>query len=97
MLIRCTNENKKWEFLQVFKNLEFLQDHKSVQIWATPDCITKERDERKKLIKTLKEQKQNGETNLTIHNNKIVIKAFENSMDEPFCGTAQSFWVNLFD
>ena len=97
LLIKCTNENKKWEFLRASKNLKFCQDHKSVQIWATPDHTTKEKDERKKLIKTLKERKQNGETNLTICNNKIVIKASENSMDEPFHGTAQSFWPNLFD
>ena len=54
LLIKCTNKNKKWEFLQASKNLKFCQDQKSVQIWATPDCTTKERDERKKL-KTLKE------------------------------------------
>ena len=96
-MLKCTNENKKWEFLRASKNLKFHQDHKSVQIWATPDHTTKERDERKKLIKALKERKQNGETNLTICNNKIVIKAFENSMNELFCKIAQSFWANLFD
>ena len=57
---------------------------------------TKEKDERK-FIKTFWKQKQNGETNLTILNNKIVIKVSKNNMNEPFHGTAQSFWADLFD
>ena len=95
LLIRCTNESKKWKFLRAFKNFKFLQDQR-VQIWATPDHTTKEKDERK-FIKTFWKQKQNGETNLTILNNKIVIKVSKNNMNEPFHGTAQSFWADLFD
>ena len=50
----------------------------------------------KKLTTAPKEQKKNGKTNLTICNNREVVKVSESNMNEPFHGAAQTFWANLF-
>ena len=86
LLTRCFNKNKKWKF----------KDQENVKIWTTPDLTTKEREERKRLRATFKKQKKNGETNLRIGNNKIVMTVSENNMNKPFHGMAQTIRVNLF-
>ena len=53
LLIKCSNENKKWELIRASKNLK-LQDKENLKIWTTPDCTIQEREERKRLIKAPK-------------------------------------------
>ena len=91
------NENKKWEYLRASKNLRFLKDHISFQVWVTPDRTAKERKERKILVDKLKDRTKNGEKNLTIRNNKIVEKLSKNFADKPFHESAQKFWADLFN
>ena len=78
LLIKCSNKNKNLEFIKGSKNLK-LQDQENVKIWPIPDYTIKERKESKSGI-TFKEQKKNGETNLTIRNNKIFVKVSQINM-----------------
>lgn len=93
LLVKCTTQDKKWEILKASQHLKYLENHESFIVYASIDRTKKEREEHKRLRVELQSRKENGEENLVIRNNRIVIKA---PGIEPFQSRARNVWASLF-
>lgn len=73
LIITVSDENKRIEILKLrdllLKNGD---DEPPIQIYCSPDRTKKQRELFKELRKTLKERRDNGETDLAIRNYKII-------------------------
>ena len=72
MKLTLENEEQKMKLLMAAKNLRKLEEGGWTKVFIHPDLTPKQREERKVLIKQLKERRLNGETNLISVKGEIV-------------------------
>jgi hypothetical protein len=84
IIIRFTSIEKKTEVLRL-KSLQYIDSDIEHDIYITQDRTKKEQEEHKKLVKKLKERRENGEEHLVIRNGKII-------QLQPFRPNPQLFW-----
>ena len=85
IIIKFTSIEKKTEVLKI-KDLQYIDSNNlEHNIYMTHDRTKKEQEEHRKLVKKLKERRENGEENLVIRNGKII-------QLQPFRPNPQLFW-----
>jgi hypothetical protein len=80
IIMKFSSEEMKFKALKL-RNLKYQGN----DIYISHDRTKKEREERKLLVKSLRERRANGEENLFIKNGKIV-------KEVPFRANPQHFW-----